>query len=195
MKKFLATFLFITGLSTQVYAHDVIMRCDVREGFGPDAVSHFKYVDRPLIMDKAYARVEGKWEDLCEGVRSTLTLRNTKITRRKSSYSDNAAVCNVEFSAGKKHKYIFDFETKTFRKLYHEVAINMPGRVVEEELGALDKFYNKYGIKPDKLKPNNVDVTKKKSQKKKEYNWWGFPIKDQADEDDIYRLSFKRKCE
>jgi hypothetical protein len=38
-------------------------------------------------------------------------------------------------------------------------------------------------------------VTKKKSQKKKEYNWWGFPIKDQAAEDDIYRLSFKRKCE
>ena len=190
MKKFLATFLFITGLSTQVYSHDVIMRCDVRQGFGPDAVSHFKYVDRLLVTDKAYARVEGKWEDLCKGVRST-----SSKYRIRSSYSDNAAVCNVEFSTGGKHKYIFDFDTKTFSYLYHEVAINMPGIVVEEELGALDKFYNKYGIKPDKLKPNNVDVTKKKSQKKKEYNWWGFPIKDQDDQDDIYRLNFKRKCE
>ena len=191
MKKLLATFLFITGLSTQVYAHDLMMMCDVR----PYALSHFKYDDRLLMKDKAYARVEGKWSNLCESLTKALKYKPNKI-RLKSSYGDNAVTCNLEhIPTGNKYKYIFDFETKTFTMLYHEVAIDMPGRVVEEELSALEKFNKKYGIEPNKPKGNNIDFSKRKTSKKKEYDIWGFPIEDQADEDDVYRLSFKRKCE
>tara|TARA_A100001011_G_C13719628_1_gene599049 strand:- start:134 stop:580 length:447 start_codon:yes stop_codon:yes gene_type:complete len=64
--KYIFTFLIFIGLSSSAFGEDLKMQC----GFGYNVKTHyFKYGDN-LLKDKGYMRIDGKWINICDGLKS-----------------------------------------------------------------------------------------------------------------------------
>ena len=115
MMKYTCAFLFIIGLSGSAHASTTRMSCHLNgDALGYNV--HFKYEDKFLISDNAYARLEGKWVNICVGIEKNIGQITTGKIDTWSTVEDMSATCIYVFPSDSfgELKWLIDFETKTW---------------------------------------------------------------------------------
>ena len=110
----MCAFLLIIGLSGSAYSGEIKISCKLSEW----TTLYFKYQDNFLMSDNAYARLEGKWVDICIGIETGVGMFTGGKIRTWSIVDDLSAACVYDFPSDSfgELKWIVDFETKTWSK-------------------------------------------------------------------------------